>query len=130
MAIVWVSQSVVRAIHEEQLAEHGGAAGGPDESLLESALFRPRNRKAYGDPSLAELAAAYGYGLVHNHPFVDGNKRVSFVVTLLFLALNGFAISAPDAECVLVWQGLATGTISEAELAVWIHDHLVAASAE
>ncbi len=130
MTILWVLRSVVRAIHEEQMAEHGGAEGGTDEGLLESALVRPVNLNAYAHPSIADLAAAYGFGLVRNHPFVDGNKRVSLVVTHLFLALNGFEIDAPDPECVLVWQSLAAGTISEAALAVWIQDHLVAMPAE
>ena len=127
MSIVWVTRAVVLAIHEEQLAEHGGATGGFDEGLLDSALARPRNLQGYGDPSLAELAAAYAFGISRDHPFMDGNKRVSFVVTLLFLVLNGFDIHASDAECALVWQDLAAGGMSEARLARWIQDRLTPA---
>jgi death-on-curing protein len=120
----WISRAVVLALHDEQLAEHGGASGLRDAGLLESALDRPRNLFAYGEPDLAALAAAYGFGLIRNHPFVDGNKRVSFVVTETFLALVGQEISADDAECLTVWLALAAGEMSEDELAAWLRPRL------
>ena len=86
---VWLDPAVLRAVHEEQLAEHGGASGTRDAGLFESALARPENLAAYGAPDAAALAAAYGWGLARNHPFVDGNKRTAFVATELFLMLNG-----------------------------------------
>ncbi len=121
---IWIMRSVVVAAHHEQLAEHGGAAGTRDSELLESALARPENLVAYGDPDAAALAAAYGYGIVHNHPFVDGNKRTALIATELFLALNGFDLVADDAICVLTILGLAAGEIEEAEFAAWLRDHI------
>ncbi|MGK9167377.1 type II toxin-antitoxin system death-on-curing family toxin [Inquilinus limosus] len=120
----WISRAVVLALHDEQLAEHGGASGLRDPSLLESALDRPRNLFAYGQPDLAALAAAYGFGLIRNHPFVDGNKRVAFVVTETFLALAGQEIAADDAECLAIWLSLTAGEVSEAELAAWLRPRL------
>jgi death-on-curing protein len=125
-APVWIGKEVVLAIHKRQLAEHGGSEGLRDEGLLESALARPLNRQAYGDPSLtlAELAASYAFGLVRNHPFVDGNKRVAYVVCLLFLRLNGKHLVASGAEKYQVFLSLAQGTLGEEELASWIQKHL------
>jgi len=120
MSAVWVIESVVLALHEEHLAEHGGAVGICDRGLLESALFRPRNLVNYGNPDLAALAAAYGFGLVRNHPFVDGNKRTAFMVTELFLALNGQELIADDPSCVIAMLRLAEGSLSETEFADWI----------
>jgi death-on-curing protein len=120
---VWVVKTVVLAIHDEQLAEHGGAPGLRDEGLLDSALERPKNLLRYGDPDLAALAAAYGFGLVTNHPFVDGNKRVGAVVTELFLALNAAALRASDEEFVLTWLRLAAGALDETGLAAWLRQH-------
>ena len=116
----WIGLAVVLALHDEQLAEHGGAAGLRDAGLLDSALDRPKNLLAYGTPDLAALAAAYGFGLIRNHPFVDGNKRVAFVVTETFLALAGQEIAADGAECLSTWLSLAAGAMPEDELAAWL----------
>lgn len=120
---VWLQPEVVLAIHEDQLAEHGGGTGVRDTSLLESALARPRQLAAYGEPDAANLAAAYAYGICRNHAFVDGNKRTAFVVLELFLHLNGHELQASDADCVLTMLTVAAGDITEAELARWIRDH-------
>lgn len=120
----WVAASVVLAIHDEQLAEHGGGAGVRDEGLLESALSRPKNLFGYEAAGLSQLAAAYAYGICRNHPFVDGNKRTSLVVAELFLALNGQALDATDIECVMVWQKLAAGELDEQGLGQWFTDHI------
>lgn len=121
----WVSKAVVLALHEEQLAEHRGSPGLRDEGLLESALGKPQNLLSYGEPDLADLAAAYAVGLAKNHPFIDGNKRVSNVVTLTFLLLNGSDLKAEDAEQVRVWLAIADGTMSEEHAANWIRKHMV-----
>jgi death-on-curing protein len=120
MPVVWIKESVVLALHEEHLAEHGGAVGIRDRGLLESALFRPQNLAGYADPDLAALAAAYGFGLVRNHPFIDGNKRTAFTVTELFLALNGQELNADDPSCVMTMLKLAEGSLSEKKFADWI----------
>jgi death-on-curing protein len=122
---VWIRRGVVIAVHGEQLAEHGGAAGTRDAGLLESALARPENLAAYGDPDIAALAAAYGFGIVRNHPFVDGNKRAALIATELFLALNGFDLVVDDLECVVTILSLAAGEIDEGEFAAWLREHLV-----
>jgi death-on-curing protein len=121
----WVSKAVVLALHEEQLAEHGGSPGLRDEGLLESALGKPQNLLSYGQPDLADLAAAYAVGLAKNHACVDGNKRVSNVVTLTFLLLNGSDLKAEDTEQVRVWLAIADGTMSEEHAANWIRKHMV-----
>lgn len=126
---VWIARSVVIAAHNEQLAEHGGAAGIRDAGLLESALARAENLAAYGDPDAAALAAAYGFGIVRNHPFVDGNKRAALIATELFLAMNDFELVVDDAECVLTVLALAAGELEEAEFAGWLREHLVARKA-
>jgi death-on-curing protein len=117
---VWVARSVVVALHDEQLAEHGGGAGLRDEGLLDSALARPRNLLAYGTPDVIDLAAAYAYGIAKNHPFVDGNKRTAAVVMELFLDLNGHALTADDGSLVATILSLADGSLSEAALAQWL----------
>ena len=121
---VWIDPSVILAVHEEQLAEHGGAAGVRDAGLLESALSRPRNLAHYGAPDVSELAASYAFGLAKNHPFIDGNKRTAFVAIELFLLLNGWRLSAPDADCVMVMLSLAAGEIDEVPFAQWLREHL------
>ena len=123
-AIVWVEEAVVLALHEEQLAEHGGAVGLRDLRLLQSALARPRHLAAYGKPDIAALAAAYGYGIVRNHPFVDGNKRTAFTVTELFLMLNSYELTADDQSCVVTILRLAEDHLTEAEFADWIRTNL------
>lgn len=125
---VWVLKSVVLAIHNRQLSEHGGQPGVRDEGLLSSALARAENLHAY-DPenaSLPALAAAYAFGIAKNHPFLDGNKRTALVVSLLFLQLNGHSISANKEDRYKVFYGLAAGTVSEDELTIWFTKHLIA----
>jgi death-on-curing protein len=123
----WVTDSVVFAIHEAQLAEHGGIVGIGDEGLLSSALARPRNLHAYGDrPDAASLAAAYAFGITRNHPFLDGNKRTAFVLMELFLNLNGWNLDASDAVCISMMLTLAAGNLSEEMLAKWLRGHIVA----
>ena len=117
---IWIDLEVVLAIHDEQLAEHGGQAGVRDRGLLESALARPRNQFEYGESSLARLAAAYAFGISGNHPFLDGNKRTSLVVAELFLELNGIELAASDAACVATFLSLAAGELSEEDLAHWV----------
>lgn len=117
---VWVDASVIRAVHDEQLAEHGGAAGLRDVGMLESALARPQQLAAYGEPDIAALAGAYGFGLARNHPFVDGNKRTAFVAVELFLSLNGCELVADDADCVVTMLKLAAGDLGETEFAAWV----------
>jgi len=119
---VWIDPEVILAVHEEQLAEHGGGAGVRDAGLMESALAKPVNLAAYGDPDAADLAAAYGFGLARNHPFVDGNKRTAFVAVELFLALNGWTLTASDADCVMTMLSLAAGELDEATFAAWLRD--------
>jgi death-on-curing protein len=119
----WVAAEVLLAVHEEQLAEHGGAAGVRDLGLLESALARPQNQAAYGNPDAADLAAAYGVGLAKNHPFIDGNKRTAFVAVELFLALNGHDLVADDADCVLTMLSVAAGSLDEPGFAAWLRTH-------
>jgi death-on-curing protein len=121
---VWLLRAVVEAIHDEQIAEHGGGEGVRDAGLLESALDRPRNLAAYGAPDLAALAAALGHGIARNHPFIDGNKRTAFVAVELFLELNGHILAADDADCVMTVLRLAEGSISEDGFAAWIRDRI------
>ena len=121
---VWISELFAIAIHDRQLAEHGGPSGTRDNTLLQSALSKPQNLNAYGDPDLAELAASYAFGIARNHPFVDGNKRTAFVVCETFLALNGVELTANDVDCVLIMQDLAAGEITEAEFAAWVRNNL------
>ncbi|MFQ5494734.1 MAG: type II toxin-antitoxin system death-on-curing family toxin [Phycisphaerae bacterium] len=124
---VWLRDDVVLAIHRRQLAEHCGAEGLRDAALLASALARPRNQLAYSDPKpyLADLAAAYAFGIARNHPFVDGNKRTAFVAYRTFLKCNGRDIEAPATEKYLQFIGLAEGSVTEDDLADWIRAHLI-----
>ncbi|MFT3735489.1 MAG: type II toxin-antitoxin system death-on-curing family toxin [Rhodocyclaceae bacterium] len=124
-AWVWIDRAVILAIHEEQLAEHGGGVGTRDIGLLDSALARPLNLSLYGTPDAAELAASYGFGIARNHPFIDGNKRTAFVAVELFLALNGFLLTADDASCILTMLAVAAGEIDEAAFAQWLREHVV-----
>ena len=120
---VWIDSSVIPAVHDEQIAEHGGSAGLRDPALLESALARPPNLAAYGKPDHADLAACYGVGLAKNHPFLDGNKRTAFVAVELFLMLNGWQLNASDTEAVLTMLSVAAGKTNEAAFAQWIRFH-------
>jgi len=126
--VVWVRVDVVLAIHRRQLAEHGGSEGLRDAGLLASALDRPRNLAAYGDPApdLAPLAAAYAAGIARNHPFVDGNKRTAFVICRTFLILNGFDVTASREEKYATFLSLARGELADEQLAAWIRQRLVA----
>lgn len=123
MNVVWLLCETVLAMHEEQLAEHGGGIGIRDHGLLESALARPQQLAHYGDPEICQIAAAYGFGLAKNHPFIDGNKRVAFAVTETFLVLNGVDLTASDADCVTTMLELAAGGISEDEFSQWLRDN-------
>jgi len=118
---LWVQEMVVKAIHLDQIREHGGLAGLRDSDLLQSALARPQQRWTYEpDADMPDLAAAYGFGLVKNHPFQDGNKRVGFLTMVVFLGLNGFAFKASQESVVTTIVGLAAGQVTEHELAAWI----------
>ena len=119
---IWIKKEVAIAIHHRQLAEHGGAERIRDIGLLESALFRPQNQFAYGDLNIFELAAVYGYGITNNHPFIDGNKRTSYVVMRTFLKLNGYDLRASVTEKYETWMRLVNDRLSEAELAAWIEE--------
>ena len=120
----WISKRALLLLHDESLAQHGGASGIRDDGLLESALARPENLLAYGSPDLAELAASYAYGLAKNHPFVDGNKRAAFLATGLFLALNGQRLVVAQAEATVMVLDLAAGEITEAAFGDWLRAHL------
>jgi death-on-curing protein len=120
---VWLDPKVLLAVHEEQLAEHGGAPGTRDLGLFESALARPRNLALHGQPDIADLAAAYGCGIARNHPFIDGNKRTAFVAVELFLLLNEQELLADDANCVLTMLAVAAGSLDEAAFAAWLRAH-------
>jgi death-on-curing protein len=125
---IWIRQDVVLAIHEESLLLHGGPEGVRDLGLLESAMARPKNLLAYSEqaPSLAQLAAAYAKGIVGNHPFVDGNKRTAFIVSITFLRLNGHQLTASKEDRVLTFWKLAAGEITEHQLAVWFAENTAA----
>lgn len=122
----WVQRVVVDAIHLDQIREHGGLPRLRDEGLLESALARPQHKWTYKRrPDLASLAAAYGYGIVKNHPYRDGNKRVAFLSMVVFLGTNGFDLVADEADVVTTMLTAAAGHCSEAELAMWVRSHIV-----
>lgn len=124
MSWQWVDRRLLTLLHDESLAAHGGASGLRDAGLLESALARPANLAAYGEPDLAALAACYAYGLANNHPFVDGNKRAAFLSVGLFLGLNGFRLTATQAEATIAVFGLAGGEIDEATFAAWLRERV------
>lgn len=117
---VWLERQDCIAIHEMMLSQHGGLAGVRDESLLESALGKPRNRFAYSKPTLAEVAASYAGGIVRNHPFVDGNKRTGFMAAATFLELNGMLFNATEESVVERTLALAAGALNESEYAAWL----------
>jgi len=122
----WVDRSFAVAVHDQQLAVHGGGSGLRDEGLLDSALARPQNLAAYGDPDLAALAASYAFGLARNHPFVDGNKRTALVVCETFIIDNGGSLQASEPELVVLFDELASGRIAEDELAAWLRERISA----
>ena len=117
-------REAAEAAHNEQLAAHGGGEGTRDATLLESAMARPQNLAAYGDPDAAALAASYAFGIARNHPFVDGNKRTAAVISETFLILNGFALTANDADVAVAFLVLAAGDLSEDELADWFRQRI------
>jgi len=117
---VWVDRSAVLSLHDESLALHGGAGGARDLGLLESALARPQNLHAYGEGDAAALAAAYAFGIIRNHPFIDGNKRTGFLAAALFLEANGYRFVASESEVVMRTLALAAREIDEAEFAAWL----------
>jgi death on curing protein len=119
----WIDRRALLLLHDESIAEHGGAAGIRDEGLLDSALARPLNVVAYGEPDWADLAAAYGVGLAKNHPFVDGNKRAAFLAVGLFMALNGRRLVATQADATLTMLAVAAGSLDEAAFADWLRAH-------
>ncbi len=116
----WILRETVFALHEQLLAEFGGSKGIRDEGLLNSALDRPENLFVYGQPTLSELAAAYSFGLVKNHPFVDGNKRIGFAIAAVFLQLNGRMLVATEVDAVIQTLALAAGEIGEKDYANWL----------
>ncbi|MDP2955218.1 MAG: type II toxin-antitoxin system death-on-curing family toxin [Longimicrobiales bacterium] len=121
----WLAAVHVLAIHSDQIQAHGGSLGLRDRGLLESALERPRNRFHYEPNSdLASLAAAYGFGIAENHPFVDGNKRVAFQAMYLFLGLNALRIDASEEDVVATILALASGDLDESGLAAWLREHI------
>jgi death-on-curing protein len=119
----WIDPEVVLAIHEHQIAEHGGTDGIRDMGLIESALARPRNFVSYSASDVFDLAAEYGYGIARNHGFIDGNKRTAYVVTLVFLVLNGHDLTAPAVERVLVFEKIGRGELAPDKLARWLRRH-------
>jgi death-on-curing protein len=121
---VWLDSDALLAAHDEQLAEHGGASGIRDIGMFESALARPKNQAAYGEPDAAALAAAYAFALAKNHPFIDGNKRIALVALESFLVLNGFDLKADDGQATLVILSVAAGSFGEEELTAWIRKNI------
>ncbi len=117
------SRQVVEALHAEQLRRHGGAQGLRDENALVSALHRAENKTIYGEPTVYDLAAAYVFGLARNHAFVDGNKRTAIVTAMLFMALNGYRMTASDGALYLFTMGVAAGEIGEEGAAVFFQEH-------
>jgi death-on-curing protein len=120
----WIGAELVYAIHDRIIAEHGGPEGVRDRNLIESAVVRPRNLAAYGKPDAADLAASYAFGFVQNHGFVDGNKRVAWVMARVFLADNGFHLQFDPGDAVAATEGLASGRLKEAEFAEWLRVRL------
>jgi death-on-curing protein len=119
----WINRQVLLLLHDESLAEHGGASGLRDEGLLDSALARPLNLVVYSEPDIAALAAAYGVGLAKNHPFVDGKKRASFLAVGMFLAVNGYRLHATQVDATLTVLAVAAGDMDELAFADWIRAH-------
>lgn len=125
----WVSKAALLMLHDESLSLHGGASGVRDEGLLDSALSRPVNLAAYGEPDAAELAASYAYGLAKNHAFVDGNKRAAFLAAGLFLFTNNLRLMASEVDATHAVLALAAGDLSEAQFAAWLRQHIVSRNA-
>lgn len=121
---LWISENIAKVIHTDQITEHGGAFGIRDENLLFASLARARHLFAYGEPTLFDLAAAYGYSLAKNHPFIDGNKRVAFMVMYTFLGLNGYSLDVAEVDVVAVMLRLTTDQENQDSLAQWLAENL------
>lgn len=122
---IWLAADIALAIHDRQLAEHGGPSGVRDQGLLESALAKPVNKWGYGENDVCALAAAYAFGVARNHPFTDGNKRTAWVLARTFLVLNDRQLVFDREEAIATVQTLAAGELSEEELAKWFREHIV-----
>ncbi len=126
---IWLSRDLVLAIHDEQLARHGGAAGLRNAGLLESALARPLNLAAYNEPAIAELGATYALAIARTRPFITGNKRAAFMALVLFLALNGMAFDPPEVEATMTTLAMAAGDLDDATFIAWVRRHAQPAKA-
>ncbi|OKH33913.1 death-on-curing protein [[Phormidium ambiguum] IAM M-71] len=122
---LWISEEIVRFIQQDQIQQHGGSLGIRDENLLVASLARPKHLLVYGEPDLFDLAAAYGYGLAKNHPFIDGNKRTAFTVMATFLLINGYLLEVPEKEVVQIMERLATDEENQESLAQWLRKNSV-----
>ena len=120
---IWVAEKIVLAIHEDQLAQHGGSSGVRDENLLGASLARPKHLFTYGEPSIFDLAAAYGYGLANNHPFTDGNKRTAFMVMYTLLGLNDYWLEVDEMEVVVKMEGLTMNRETQESISLWLKEH-------
>ncbi|WP_027360753.1 type II toxin-antitoxin system death-on-curing family toxin [Desulforegula conservatrix] len=125
MTWCWLKETVILAVHDEQIAEHGGRQGIRDMGLVSSALMRPQHLAAYKNPSVFDLAAAYAFGIIKNHPFVDGNKRTGFLASYIFLVLNGWELMAPEVDAVTIVLALAEGKIEEIQFSEWLKTNSV-----
>lgn len=125
MEIAWIDRRALLLLHDQSIADHGGSSGLRDEGLLDSALARPENLLAYGEPDIPALADCYAFRLAKNHPFVDGNKRTAFLAIGLFLHLNGLSLEVDQPDAIATILGLASGEIDEEQLADWIRRHAV-----
>ena len=117
---IWVADRIVLAIHDDQLAQHGGSSGIRDKNLLGASLARPKHLFAYGEPTIFDLAAAYSYGIANNHPFIDGNKRTAFMVMYTFLGLNGYWLEVEEMEVVVKMEGLTMNQETQESIALWL----------
>ena len=123
---VWIRSDVALAVHDRQLAEHGGPSGIRDIGAFESALARAQNLAAYGEPDAAALAAAYAFGVARDHAFVDGNKRTAWVLARQFLLINGFTVQVEAPDSIAIMLALAGGALTEDELANWFRERIAA----
>jgi death on curing protein len=121
----WISEEIATTIHADQIAQHGGSPGIRDENLLSASLARPRHLFVYGEPTLFDLAAAYGYGLAKNHPFIEGNKRTAFAVMATFLEVNGYSLEVPEMEVVAIMERLASDGETQDSVAKWLEENSV-----
>ncbi len=120
---IWVAERIVLAIHEDQLAQHGGSPGVRDDNLLGASLARPKHLFTYGNPPIFDLAAAYGYALANNHPFIDGNKRTAFMVMYTFLGLNNYWLEVDEMQVVVKMEGLTMNREIQESIALWLKEN-------